>query len=203
METYHRETSLREIAEWDLIEQAWQAILPYLKKAAIRLHLNPLAPGTLQSYSDEFLEQIYGPPASLMEKKKQQLAGMIFALLFPEKEIDFLITKALPEIEEAYKVILNKGGGWVSFLDRGADKRKRVVLDWYQRNRVRLFYLKETYLQDPKLYEDRGGQEKRDFRARLLIKIVNDVTGINITFQQANNHLRNLNKFKRSLRLNG
>jgi hypothetical protein len=198
MKTYLRETSLREISEWELIEQGWQAILPYLKKAAFRLHLNPLAPGTLQNYSDEFLEQIFGPPASRVEESKQQLVGMIFALLFPEKEIDFLITKALPELEEAYKVILKKGDGWASQLDRGADKRKRAVLAWYRSTHDQLSYIKEPHLQDANLYNP-SSQHKRNFYGRLLIKIVKDIVNIDITFQQVNAHLKNLKEFSHSL----
>jgi hypothetical protein len=201
MELYQRETSLREIAEWRLIEEAWQTILPYLKKAAFRLHLNPLAPGTLQNYSHQFLEQIFGSPASPMERKKQELAGMIFALLFPEKEIDFIITKALPEIEEAYKVILENGGGWALRTDRGADRRMKAVLDWHRSSQDRLSYLKSTYLQSTNLYNPGGpgSQTKRNFIGQLLIDIVKDVVGIKITFQQVNGHLKNLKKFKRSL----
>ncbi|MBM4274493.1 MAG: hypothetical protein FJ134_08550 [Deltaproteobacteria bacterium] len=201
MKTYPRETSLREFGEWELIEHAWKTIIPYLKKAAFRLRLNPLAPGTLKNYSDEFLKQIFGPPASPIEEKKQQLAGMIFALLFPEKEIDFIISRALPEIEEAYKVILNKGGGWSSHTDRGADKRMKSVLDWYRHSQDRLSYLKTKYLQQTNLYNPGGigSQTKRNFVGQLLIEIIKDVVGIKITFQQVNSHLRNLKKFKQSL----
>ena len=78
---------------------------------------------------------------------------------------------ALPEIRKAYNVILRSGGGWSS-RKSNADKRKKAVLTWYKRNQVQLSYLKETYLEDPVLYEDRGGQEKRNFINRLLIKIV-------------------------------
>jgi hypothetical protein len=203
MDKYRKQSDLKEIAEWKLIEEAWEILLPYLKRAAFRLHVNPLSPGILNNYSDEFLKHIFGPPDSPIEEKKQYFAGQIFAWLFPEKEIDFVIARALPEIEEAYKVIKKKGGGWVSHTDRGVNKRKKAVLDWHQYSQNRLAYIKNTYLQDPRLFNPGGvgSQTKRNFIGRLLIKIIKDKVGLEITFQQANSHLRNLAKFKRSLHL--
>ena len=98
MKPYRRESDLRDLVQLEQIEKGWKSLLPYLQEAAFRLNVYlPSTPRVLKNYSDEFLEQIFGPPASILEERIQRLAGMILALLFPEKEIDFIITKALPE----------------------------------------------------------------------------------------------------------
>ena len=50
---------------------------------------------------------------------------------------------------------------------------------------------------DPALYEDRGGQEKRDFIKRLVIKIVKDQANQKLTFQKVETYFKNLKKLKR------
>jgi len=128
---------------------------------------------------------------------------MVIDLMFPDKKIEPIISKALSEIKKAYNVILQSGGGWSSPADKSQEKRKLAVLDWYRRNQARLSNLKEIYLDDPALYEDGGGQEKRNFIARLMIKIVKDQADQELTFQKIDTHFKNLKKLKRhpSLRL--
>ena len=94
-------------------------------------------------------------------------------------------------------MILRSGGGWSSPADKSQEKRKSAVLDWYQRNQASLSYLKEIYLDDPSLYEDGGGQEKRNFITRLMIKIVKDQADHELTFQKVETHFKNLKKRKR------
>jgi hypothetical protein len=79
---------------------------------------------------------------------------------------------------------LRSGGGWSSLADKSKEKRKTAVLDWYRRNQARLPYLKEVYLEDPALYEDGGGQEKRNFITRLLTRIVKDNANQELIFQK-------------------
>jgi hypothetical protein len=109
--------------------------------------------------------------------------------------------EALPEIEKAYDVILESGGGWASPSDKSQKMRKTAVLDWYQHSQARLSYLNKEYLEDPALYQDGGGQEKRNFIARLLIKIIGDKASKELTFRKIDAHLKNLKKLKKPLRL--
>ena len=122
---------------------------------------------------------------------------MVISLLFPGEKIDPIVWEALPEIEEAYNVILRSGGGWSSPADKSQEKRKLAVLDWYRRNQARLSNLKDIYLEDPARYEDGCGQEKRNFIARLMIKIVKDQADHELTFQKVDTHFKNLKKRKR------
>lgn len=209
--------NLKDAAEWPLkeqerqgtqqvLKQGWQNVLPDLKKAYVRLQLNPSTlPGLLKNYSDEYLSeyiaQNFAPPASPEEAKIQLLADMVIALVFPGKKIDLIISKSLPEIKKAYNVILRSGGGWSSPADKSQEKRKSAVLEWYRHNQARLSYLKEIYLQDPVLYEDGGGQEKRNFIGRLVKKIVEDLSDQKLTFPKVNGHFKSLKKLKLPLRL--
>jgi hypothetical protein len=199
--------NLNEIAKWRKREgqkQELESLLPDLKKAYLRLQLNPLTlPELLKNYSPEYLAEymapILEPPASPEEAKIQMLADLVISLLYPGKKIDLIIDEALPEIEKAYNVVLRRGGGW-SF-ESNPDKRKTAVLEWYQRSQPRLSYLKEAYLQDLALYEDGGGQEKRNFITRLLLKIVKDKANKELNFQKVDAHLKTLKKLKQRLRL--
>ena len=190
------------------LKQRWPSIQTEIRAAYLRLQLGPRTlPGLLKNYSINYLAvccaEIFVPPASPEEAKIQLLADMVISLLFPGKKIDPIVWEALPEIEEAYNVILRSGGGWSSPADKSQKKRKLAVLDWYRRNQARLSNLKEIYLEDPALYEDGGGQEKRNFIARLMIKIVKDQADQELTFQKIDTHFKNLKKLKRhpSLRL--
>lgn len=184
-------------------KERWPSILPDIRAAYLRLRLrNPLLiPGLLQNYSPDYLAdycaEIYVPPASPKEAKIQLLADLVIALMFPEKKIEPIISRALSEIKKAYNVILESGGGWSSPADKSQEKRKSAVLDWYQRNQASLSCLKAIYLDDPALYEDGGGQEKRNFITRLMIKIVKDKADDELTFQNIGTHFKNLKKLKR------
>ncbi len=193
-----------------VLKEGWQSVLPDLEKAYLRHLFGPMMgpmilPGLLKNYSPKYLAhyiaelQIFKPPASPEEAKIRLLAYLVISLVFPEKRLDLIIYEALPEIEEAYNVVMKKGGGWSH--KNNPDKRKTAVLEWHRRNEARLTYLKEIYLQDSDLYEDRGGQERRDFRARLLIKIVKDVAKKELTFQKVNDHLKKLKNLEQPLRL--
>lgn len=198
--------NLREIAsiqEWQstfpyLDKATLQLVYPHLRNAALRLHLYPLLKNSsLENYSNELWEMFFKSPARIEDRTIMVLADIVVALLFSEKIIPGIIDTAVDEIEEAYRVILQKGSGWSSDRSKSTpDKRKTAVLEWYRRNQARLSYLKETYLQDSALYEDRGGQEKRNFKARLLIKIIKHVVKEELTFQKVGDHLKNLKKSK-------
>lgn len=214
--------NLKDAAEWSLkeslkeqeqqsalqvLERGWPSIQPELRSAYLRLQLRTplLIPGLLKNYSPKelakYIAPIFTSPASPEEAKIQLLADLVISLLYPGKKIDPIVWEAEPEIEEAYNVILRSGGGWSSPADKSQEKRKSAVLDWYRRNQARLSYLKEIYLEDPALYEDRGGQEKRNFITRLVIKIVKDQANQKLTFQKVDAHLKNLKNLKQPLRL--
>lgn len=187
-----------------VLEQGWPSIQPELRAAYLRLRLGPLTlPGLLKNYSpkdlSEYITPIFTPPASPEEAKIKLLADLVISLLFPEKKIDPIIWEAELEIKKAYNVILRSGGGWSSKIK--PEKRKTAVLDWYRRNQARLSYLKEIYLEDPVLYEDGGGQEKRNFITRLLTKIVKDNANQELTFQKVNARLKSFKKLGQPLKL--
>ncbi len=198
---------LREQQQQDALQvlnQGWQSVQPELGKAYVRLHLNaPTLPGLLKNYSPEylakFIAQNFDPPASPEEAKIRLLADMVIALVFPDKKFDLSIWLALPQIERAYNVVLRSGGGWSS--KSNPDKRKTAVLEWYRRNQARLSHLKETYLEDLALYGDGGGQEKRNFITRLMIKIVKDESSMELSFQKVTALLKSLKKLEQPLRL--
>lgn len=200
--------NLNEIARWRKQEgqkQELESILPDLKKAYLRMQLNPLTlPELLKNYSPDYLAEymapILAPPASPEEAKIQMLADLVISLLYPGKKIDLIIDEALPEIEKAYDVMKRLGGGWSSNTHKSNLKmRKTAVLDWYRSNTARLSYLKLKYLDDPTLYEDGGGQERRNFITRLLLKIVKDKTNKELNFKKVDAHLKNLKKLKQPL----
>jgi hypothetical protein len=201
------EPNLRDLGEWVSMEE-WRSAFPYLGKTNLRLvhrHLSKAAlrlvlSTELEYLSDELREKYFTAPASPEERTIMVLADIVVAFLFPEKIIKVLIDNTMGEIEEAYRVILQEGGGWSSVSKSSQDQRKTTLLEWYQRNQARLSYLKESYLEDVRLYDCRGGQEKRDFRDILLIQIIKDVIKQKLTFAKVRNHIESFKKSKQSLR---
>jgi len=197
------EPNLKEISS----KETWQRIFPYLDDATLQLVHPHLRDAALRFFLYPNLEELpddtrgfiqemfYKTPASPEQRAIVVLADLVVALINPEKLLPGLINKACGEIAEAYQVILHEGGGW-SFSGTNPEKRKSAVLAWYQRNRPRLSYLQESFLQDIALYEDRGGQEKRDFRARLLSKIIEYTTSQELTLSEIKNLLETIKKSK-------
>jgi hypothetical protein len=186
----------------------WQRTFPWLDKASLRLvqrrldraiirvhHLYPIMDDLPEALREEYLK----PPANLEEQTSEVLADIVVNLIYPGEVLPAIISQAAGEIDEAYRVIMQEGGGW-SRQTSNPDKRKAAVLDWYQRNHHRLLYLREPYLQDPALYEDRGGQEKRDFESRLLAKVVATLTRKRLPFSKIQTHLKSLKKRMQALR---
>ena len=197
------EPNLKEISS----KETWQRIFPYLDDATLQLVHPHLRDAALRFFLYPNLEELpddtrgfiqemfYKTPASPEQRAIVVLADLVVALINPEKLLPGLINKACGEIAEAYQVILHEGGGW-SFSGTNPEKRKSAVFAWYQRNRPRLSYLQESFLQDIALYEDRGGQEKRDFRARLLSKIIEYTTSQELTLSEIKNLLETIKKSK-------
>jgi hypothetical protein len=184
----------QEKEKW--FKENYHIFAPFAEKAFARLFFNP---GLLwaESCSDEFLNSIFAPPATILEARTQHAADIIVYMIF-EKKInskmtDDLISKAMPEIEEAYNVILRDGGGW-SGLKGDPDKRQAVVLAWFDKHRTRLSFLKRSYLEDPTLYNDGGGQEKRNLIVRLSLLILQRKVAKRITFQNIYAHYKKLSK---------
>ncbi len=107
--------------------------------------------------------------------------------------MDSIISKALPEVNRAYDVIMRDGGGW-SALKGDPDKRQAAVLAWFDQHKARLYFLRKSHLEDPTLYNDGGGQEKRIFTSRLLLKIVKSKVTKELTFQKISAHYKKLSK---------
>ncbi len=186
-----------EIDEFErFIMESWRSNFPHLDKNTLRLVYPQLSDAILRmhmsllfkSFSDRDRDCYLKPLASPEEKTIMVLADMVVALLIPEPLISDLIGNARGEVEEAYHVILEKGGGWASKIK--PDQRKAAVGEWYTQNRTRLSYLEESYLQDSALYEDRGGQEKRQFISLLLKKIIKKITKKELTFAKVKAHLK-------------
>ncbi|MCX5888497.1 MAG: hypothetical protein NTY36_03490 [Deltaproteobacteria bacterium] len=188
-----------------------QSLAEDLKKAYLRMQLcNPIIVSRLlKNYQGEQLMEytlnLIDPPATPEEVKIQLLSDMVIDFTFPkvERKIETIIWKALGEIRKAYAVISQKGGGpgWSSDPNKDTpNKRQMAVLEWYRHNQARLTYLKEAHLQDTNLYNPGSGQQKRNFVARLIIKIVQDETNENLTFQKVKAHLENLKKIQQPLR---
>ena len=123
------------------------------------------------------------------------LADLVFVMTSPEDVLPGLIDNANVEIEEAYGVLMQEGGGWPSDASKSnPKKRKEAVLTWHKREQGRLLYLREPYLTDERLYEGRGGQEKRDFRDILLIQIIHNIVKQKLTFRNVRSLIENLKK---------
>lgn len=183
------------------LKQRWPSIQTEIRAAYLRLRLGPLTlPGLLKNYSPddlaEYITPIFAPPASPEEAKIQLLADLVISLQYPEKKLNVIISKARLEIKKAYNAVMRDGGGWSSY-ESNPKKRRTALMEWYRRNQARLSYLKEIHLEDPALYEDGGGQEKRNFITRLMIKTVKDKADEELTFQKVDTHLKKLKKLKR------
>ncbi len=184
---------LAKAVEWAQM-QRWQSVFPYLEEANLRLisrylqeaktrHRYPAFEKNIKDeHRDEVREWFFRPSASPEERTIMVLADLVIALLFPEKIISGVICKAVEEIKEVYQVILQKGGGWSSKSD--PDKRKTAALEWCDRHKGRLSYIKKSHLEDPALYYYGGRQEKRNFFNRLLLTIIKEVTHKKLTSQK-------------------
>lgn len=193
-----------KLQDLDLMEE-WRSAFPCMDETNLRLvhrHLDQAAlrlvlSTELEYLSDEVLEKYFTPPASPEETTIKVLADIVVALLFPEKIIKCFFADALAGVDEAYSVIKQDGGGWSSDENKSnPEKRKTTMLAWYKHNQPRLFYLRETYLQDLSLYFEGGGQERRNFRNRLLTKIIEHTTKQKLTVVNVKSLLDNFKKPK-------
>lgn len=173
-------------------------VLPYLEEAIKRKMFKPMMPWVEDSELS-FLKTIFTPPTSHEEAVIRTLADMVVTLLDdPKNRIEPIISGALPEIDEAYNAVLQEGGGW-SARKGGPERRQAAVLAWFDRNEARLSHLKKPHLEDPNLYNDGGGQEKRNFRIRLIGKVVEETAHQRITSQEIIDTLRRLKKSEKDL----
>lgn len=196
-------TNLGDLGKWVSMEE-WRSAFPYLEEANLRLVHRHLSKAALrlvlyaksEYLSDELRGKLFTSPTLPGEKTIMVLADLVIALRFPQKIIPGIIHKAIVEVEEAYKVILQKGGGWASRSQDNPEKRKTAVLQWFRKNQARLSYLKEPYLEDLNLYVPRSGQEKRDFRAQLLVKIIEETTKQELPPTKITEYYRDFKKSK-------
>ncbi len=205
-----------------LTKRQFRIIQPHLAKAWIRLLLHYQALPT-KTPVDPFEEsitawttflsteewttwgpQVYDPPQTPEEETIMLLADLVAALLFREEiagaQTIEVLPQALSEVERAYEAVKRKGGGWSKNSTDNA--RQTAALQFFRANREHLKFLKEEHLLDQSLYNEGGGQEKRNFTVRLLGKIVKDATNTELTFQKVNALLKSkgLKKLKQSLR---
>ena len=68
------------------------------------------------------------------------------------------------------------------------------MLAWFGQNDARLTFIKKSYLEDPTIYNDGGGQEKQNFRVRLIVKIVDETPLLEIIPQEFFDSLDNLDE---------
>lgn len=173
-------------------------VFPYLQKAIERQYYNPLLPWVKKSdVIKDFLKEIFAPPASHEEEVIMIVADILVDLIVdPVRRIAPIISAALPEIEEAYNVVLQDGGGWSS---RGgkSERRKAATFAWFDQNKARMSYLNKSHLQDLTLYNDGAGQDKRNFYIHLILKIVKERAHRIITFNEILNYMRRTKKEER------
>jgi hypothetical protein len=164
-------------------------VLPYLEEAIKRKMFKPLLSWAKKSELS-LPSTIFAPPASNEEAVIMILADMVVTLTDdPKNRIEPIISGALSEIDEAYDIVLQDGGGW-SARKGGPERRQAAVLEWFDRNEARLSCLKKSHLEEPNLYNPGGGQEKRNFRIRLIMKIVEETAHQRITSKEAIDYLR-------------
>jgi hypothetical protein len=185
---------LKNKEKW--FNENYPLIRPHMELAFMRLFLNPFAPWS-EGCSDEVLRTIFASPANYKEAMIQHIAEVLTFITFGEKTtlkiVNTTITKALPEVEEAYKVAKQSAGGW-SVRAGEPSTRQMAVLEWFTENKNRISYIKKSHLEDTSLYDDGGGQEKRNFIVRLLLLILKQKVALKITFQEVQKSLKNLNK---------
>ena len=139
--------NLKDAAEWPLkeslkeqeqqsalqvLEQGWPSIQPELKSGLFKTATEESIIDTrafkklLTRLLSRILSQKFSyPPASPEEAKIQLLADLVISLIFPEKKIEPIISKALSEIKKAYNVILRKW--WRLVFTRGQESRKEKI----------------------------------------------------------------------------
>lgn len=65
---------------------------------------------------------------------------------------------------------------------------------WFDQHKARLSYLKKSHLEDPTLYDDGCGQEKRNFISHLLLKITKQKVDPKVTFRKIYASYKKLSK---------
>ena len=185
------EPNLAKVAEWTLMEK-WAIVFPHLEQANLRLVYRYLEKAEIRHLYPELsgLERYSKPPASPEGMTIMVLADLVVTLLFPEKIIASVVDKAVDEIEEVWRAILQEGGGWSSKSDN--DKRRTAALDYHNRHKNRLSYIKKSHLEDQTLYNVGGRQEKRNFFHRLLKIIIKEVTNIKLTSIEVQDLLKSI-----------
>ena len=178
-----------------LEQAALQLVAPHLEQSALRWHLYPVLKHGSDDVRDKVREKYFKPPATPEEKTIIALADLVFVLTSPENALPGLIDNAIDEIDEAYDVLKQEGGGWSSDASKSnPKKRKEALSTWFKREQGRLLYLRELYLTDERLYEDRGGQEKRDFRDILLIMIIEDLVKQKLSSHEIRRRIKDLKR---------
>jgi len=107
----------------------WYDVMqPYMEKAFLRFFFNPAFP-CAEECPNEYLRTIFAPPADFKEAMTMHVADIITYRNFEKKKTlkmaRSVISKALPEIEEAYNVILQDGGAGLPIGEKVIQKRGR------------------------------------------------------------------------------
>lgn len=92
-----------------------------------------------------------------------------------------LIHEAHREILQLYEAVKRKVGFSGRVAD-GEEKRRKVALERFGADPSEFKHLRQEHLEDSLLYQYGGGQEKRNFRNRLLKKIL-DENGYSVELQ--------------------
>ena len=100
------------------------------------------------------MRTIFAPSSDYKEAMFTHIADFLTFITFDEKTTSKMVTdtisKAMPEVEEAYRVTLQDGGGWSSHVGTPS-QRQTAVLAWFKQSKNRLSYLKKLHLEDPSL----------------------------------------------------
>lgn len=194
--------------ELSLTHGQLRQILPHLYNALLRRQyralVNCLGLEFFQQSPLPFCQEIaaaFSPPTTPAGADIRLLADLVLDLLAPalSPRAEQIIHQALTEVEEAYEATKAAPGGWGR---KGTpEKRRQAVLMWYRDNRPRLMMITEHFLKDRRLYHECGGQEKRNFHARLLSNIIDCHLKAGTTEAEISNYLKRLREGGRKLEM--
>jgi hypothetical protein len=158
-------------------EERMRAVLPILEFA----HLKRLGEITEEITEDEPFERILNRifadlvldllKPSLRRRRKK----------IPDEEVRQLIKQAMPEIERIYLAI--KAVGFSGRTNAEEEHWQAAALKEYDANKEHFSLIERRHLEERKLYQFTGGQERRDFIGGVLKMIVKDRLDVDVGAQ--------------------
>jgi hypothetical protein len=200
---------MKDKAPLPLTVGQFRKVLPLLHLALLRRRFQPLLNKEMLKVFGEselpFFKLVAAactPPQSELDEHLMLLSDLAAGLLFKEEfslsqKVEELLSRALPEVEEAYNAAKMAPGGWSSVKGK-AESRQEAVLKWFQENQDRLRVLEKRHLQDWTLYLD-SEQEKRAFQGKLLKNVIESSYEWEIPEMDINAYLKRMRQSKKWL----